>query len=182
MESAAIVVVAVVIALVLRAFVLSTYSIPSGSMEPTLQIGDRIVVDKLSHHLHGDRPGRHRGVLHSAGNPWPARDLPWADLVKRVIGLPGETTPSRSGLVEIDGHRWPNRGFRRPCRIRLCPVPSDASFGLHHPYRIPDGDVYVMGDNRPDSCDSRYWGPIRQSSIVGKAVVRIWPPRRFTFF
>ncbi len=105
-----------------------------------------------------------------------------ADLVKRVIGLPGETISLSSGLVEIDGRPISEPWLPAAMQNQTLPGPSNAPFALHHPYRIPDGDVYVMGDNRTDSCDSRYWGPVRQSSIVGKAVVRIWPPRRFTFF
>ena len=67
-------------------------------------------------------------------------------------------------------------------RTETYPGPSSAAYSLHSPYRVPSGDVYVMGDNRPESCDSRYWGPIRESTIVGKVDVRIWPLSRIGFF
>ncbi len=96
-----VVVVAVVIAIVLRAFVVATYSIPSGSMEPTLQIGDRIVVDKLSYHLHGvDRADI---VVFSTPPKEDCAGPPVSDLVKRVIGLPGETIALSAGRVVING-------------------------------------------------------------------------------
>ena len=94
-----------VVAFLLRTFVIATYSIPSGSMEPTLQVGDRIVVDKLSYHLHGVD----RGNIIVFSTP-PNEDCagpPVADLVKRVVGLPGETISLSGGNVFINGHLLP---------------------------------------------------------------------------
>ncbi len=179
-ELVVVVAVAVVIAVVLRTFVVATYSIPSGSMEPTLQIGDRIVVDKLSYHLHG--VDRSNIIVFSTPTTENCAGPPVADLVKRVIGLPGETISLSGGRVYINGHVLPEPWLPQATRTETFPGPTDQSFSLHHPYRIPADEVYVMGDNRTESCDSRYWGPVNESTIVGKVDVRIWPPSRLGFF
>jgi signal peptidase I len=179
-ELLVVVVVAVLIAVLLRAFVVATYSIPSGSMEPTLQIGDRIVVDKLSYHLHG--VDRANIVVFSTPPKENCAGPPVSDLVKRVIGLPGETISLSGGRVVINGHVLPEPWLPPAARTATTAGPSAAPYTLRRPYKIPSGDVYVMGDNRAQSCDSRYWGPIPQSTIVGKVDLRIWPLSRFTFF
>jgi signal peptidase I len=180
MELLGVVVVAVVVAVLLRTFVVATYSIPSGSMEPTLQVGDRILVDKLSYHLHGVD----RGNIIVFSTP-PNEDCagpPVSDLVKRVVGLPGETISLSGGRVSVDGRILPEPYLPASVRTDTYPGPSSAAYSLHHAYRIPAGDVYVMGDNRSRSCDSRYWGPIAESTIVGKVDMRIWPLSRLGFF
>jgi signal peptidase I len=179
-ELAGVVVVAVVVAFLLRTFVIATYSIPSGSMEPTLQIGDRIVVDKLSYDLHGVD----RGNIVVFTTP-PNEDCagpPVSNLVKRVVGLPGETISVSGGNVFINGRLLSQSWLPSSQQGKTYPGPSPAPYALHHGYRIPKGDVYVMGDNRMLSCDSRYWGPIAESTIVGKVDLRIWPLSRLTFF
>jgi signal peptidase I len=172
--------VAVVIAVVLRTFVIGTYLIPSGSMEPTLMINDRILVDKISYHLHSI----HRADIVVFSTP-PAENCggpPVADLVKRVIGLPGETIALSHGQVYIDGNLLPEPWLPPRARLDTTAGPSQEPYALTHPYTIPAGHVYVMGDNRTVSCDSRYWGPILESSIVGKVDFRIWPLSRLHFF
>jgi signal peptidase I len=179
-ELAGVVVVALVVAFLLRTFVIATYSIPSGSMEPTLQVGDRIVVNKLSYHLHGVD----RGNIIVFSTP-PTEDCagpPVADLVKRVIGLPGETISLSGGNVFINGRLLAEPWLPSSVHGVTHPGPSTEPYALHHPYRIPSGDVYVMGDNRTLSCDSRYWGPVAESTIVGKVDLRIWPLSRLGFF
>ena len=179
-ELGTVVVVAVVIAVLLRTFVIATYSIPSGSMEPTLQIGDRIVVDKLAYDLHGVD----RGNIIVFSTP-PNEDCagpPVADLVKRVVGLPGETISLAGGNVYINGKLLDQSWLPASEQGKTYPGPSGAPYALHHPFHIPEGDVFVMGDNRMLSCDSRYWGPIKESTIVGKVDLRIWPLSNFTFF
>jgi signal peptidase I len=178
-ELVGIVVVAIVVAVLLRTFLIATYSIPSGSMEPTLQIGDRIVVDKLSYHLHGVDRGNI--VVFSTPPDEDCAGPPVSDLVKRVIGLPGETIALAGGRVDINGHVLPEPFLPPDMRTDTYPGPSGAAYSLHDAYRIPDGDVYVMGDNRTESCDSRYWGPVPESTIVGKVDLRIWPLSRFGF-
>jgi signal peptidase I len=179
-ELVGVLVVAVVIAVLLRTFVVATYSIPSGSMEPTLQVGDRIVVDKLSYHLHG--VDRSNIIVFSTPPNENCAGPPVSDLVKRVVGLPGETISLSGGRVAINGQVLPEPWLPPATRTQTLPGPSAAPYSLHHPYRIPQGDVFVMGDNRTQSCDSRYWGPVSESTIVGKMDLRIWPLSRLAVF
>jgi signal peptidase I len=179
-ELVGVVVAAILVAILLRTFVVATYSIPSGSMEPTLQIGDRIVVNKLSYHLHGVDRGNI--VVFTTPPNENCSGPPVSDLVKRVIGLPGEIISLKDGYVYIDGRLLPEPFLPPKVRNDTYPGPSTEPYSLHEAYRIPPGDVYVMGDNRPESCDSRFWGPIRESTIVGKVDVRIWPLSRIGFF
>jgi signal peptidase I len=180
-ELVIVVVVAVGLAVLLRTFVVQTFSIPSGSMEPTLNIGDRIVVDKLSYDLHGVG----RGDIVVFARP-PAEDCagaPVSDLVKRVIGLPGETISlSGNGYVLINGKRLDETWLPKSVQGTTYPGPSGTAYSLQHPYKIPANDYFMMGDNRGDSCDSRFWGPIPKSLMVGKVDLRIWPLTRFHFF
>jgi signal peptidase I len=179
-ELAGVVVVALVLAFLLRTFVIATYSIPSGSMEPTLQVGDRIVVDKLSYHLHGVDLGNI--IVFSTPPKEDCAGPPVANLVKRVVGLPGQTISLSGGNVLINGRLLAQPWLPASEQGRTYPGPSPEAYSLHHPYRIPHGDVYVMGDNRTLSCDSRYWGPISESTIVGKVDLRIWPLSRLGLF
>jgi signal peptidase I len=178
-EIVVIAVVAVLLAVLLRTFVIQTFFIPSGSMEPTLQIGDRILVDKLAYHLHSV----HRGDIVVFSRP-PAEDCGGPevnDLVKRVIGLPGDTVSLSGRHVYIDGKRL-DESWLPGADQGVTQVMGNPPYDLAHPYRVPAGEYYVMGDNRTDSCDSRYWGPITKSLIVGKVDVRVWPIGSFRFF
>ncbi|HEY1827302.1 MAG TPA: signal peptidase I [Acidimicrobiales bacterium] len=179
-ETLVVVVIAVVVAVVLRTFFVATYSIPSGSMEPTLNVGDRILVDKLAYHLHGI--GRGDIVVFSTPKDEHCAGPPVADLVKRVIGLAGETISLSGGQVYINGKVLPETFLPDATQHETTPGPSGAPYALNHPFTVPAGDVYVMGDNRTESCDSRYWGPIKASTIVGKVDMRIWPVSRLHFF
>ena len=161
---------AVLFAWFLRVHVVTTFSIPSGSMEPTLDVGDRIVVDRLSYDLHGVRRGDiivfRRPADENCGD---AKDQ---YLVKRVIGLPRERISSLNGTVEIDG---------RPLAEPWLPPHDD--LGPPIPATtIPAGNYYMLGDNRSDSCDSRFWGPLSGSLIVGRAEARVWPLSRLHWF
>ena len=177
-EAVVIIVVALLAAVLLRTFVVQTYFIPSGSMEPTLQIGDRILVNKLAYKLHGI--GRGDIVVFARPTAEDCGGVPVNDLVKRVIGLPGETVSASNGRVEINGKVLDEPYL--PAGTQTNPAPVDEPYSLSQPYTVPSGDYFVMGDNRPDSCDSRYWGPIPKSLIVGKVDVRIWPLKSFRFF
>ncbi len=157
---------------VLRTYVVQSFSIPSLSMYPTLQVGDRIIVNKLSYDFHGVR----RGDIVVFARP-PLEDQEYADLVKRVIGLPGETISSKGCRIYIDGkplsEPWlPNTPAS--CSTALPDDPHE-QFNLPGPVKIPAGEYYVMGDNRTDSEDSRFFGPIPKSLIVGRAVAVVWP-------
>jgi signal peptidase I len=179
-EGIVVVVVAVLVAVLLRTFVVQTFYIPSGSMEPTLQIGDRILVDKLSYDLHGV----HRGDIVVFGRP-PAENCGGPevnDLVKRVVGLPGDVLTLSGGYVYVDGRRLDETWLPSSEQGITTAGPAGTSYDLAHAYRVPANDYFVMGDNRTDSCDSRYWGPIRRSLIVGKVSLRVWPVTSFTIF
>jgi signal peptidase I len=169
-EVVVVVLVAALLAVVLRTFVVQTFFIPSGSMEPTLQIGDRILVDKLSYHLHsvdrGDIVVFQRPPDEECGG------APVNDLVKRVIGLPGEHIASSGNTVLING-----RPLAEPWLPKGTPLGKSIS-----PTVVPANTYFVMGDNRQASCDSRYWGPVPRGLIVGKVDVLVWPLSRFHVF
>jgi signal peptidase I len=162
-------VVALLLAVGVRTYVAQMFYIPSGSMLPTLQIGDRIVVDKLSYTFHGV----HRGDIVVFGRP-PLEQVNYADLVKRVIGLPGDTIASVDGQVYIDGKPLDEPWLPTP-RPVTDPSPLPNGFSLNHPFVVPAGEYFVMGDNRTNSEDSRYFGPIPERLIVGKMAFKVWP-------
>jgi signal peptidase I len=168
-EWLAVLVVALVLAVGVRAYVAQMFYIPSGSMLPTLQVGDRIVVDKLSYRLHGVG----RGDVVVFRRP-PLELADYSDLVKRVIGLPGDTVAVVDGRVYIDGKRLSEPWLAAPAPI-TSPSPLPEGFSLNHPFAVPAGQYYVMGDNRTDSEDSRYFGPIAGKLIVGKMAFVAWP-------
>ena len=179
-EAVVVVVIAAVVAILLRTFVVQTFYIPSGSMEPTLKIGDRILVSKLSYHLHGVD----RGDIVVFDRP-PAENCGGAevnDLVKRVIGLPGETISLSHGNVFINGKQLDQSWLPASEQGLTSPGPPGTPYSLARPYVIPANDYFMMGDNRTDSCDSRYWGPISRNLIVGKVDLRVWPIASFHFF
>jgi signal peptidase I len=160
--------VAVLLAVGIRTFVVQAFSIPSTSMVPTLNVYDRILVWKAFFSWHQLREGDIIVFTHPPRDhcPGPAR----TDLVKRVIALPGQTIYSAGGVLYVDGRR-----LREPY------LPSDDPLGppipgasRHDPFRVPRGEFYVMGDNRAISCDSRYWGPVQGSTIVGRVVMLVW--------
>jgi signal peptidase I len=168
-----IVAVALVVAAVMRLFVVQSFSIPSVSMTPTLQKGDRILVNKLAYRLHGVGRG---DIIVFRAPPKVAStcDTTDQDLVKRVIGLPGETISDRDGLVYIN-----NKVLPEPWLPKNDPSTFTGTFA---PVHIGANSYFVMGDNRVDSCDSRYWGTVNRSMIIGKVEVRIWPLSRIHFF
>ena len=163
-EWGAIIAVAVVLTLVVRAFVFEAYFIPSGSMEPTLEPGNRVLVDKLSYDLHSV----HRGDIVVFSRPPTETNAAIKDLIKRVIGLPGDTIQSGpNGEIFIDGKLINQPWLTSSAKADPGPpVPK---------LTLPRNEYYVMGDNRGDSEDSRYIGPISGSLIVGRAVLRVWP-------
>jgi signal peptidase I len=179
-ETLAIVAVAIVVAVVLRTFVVGTFSIPSGSMEPTLNINDRILVDKLAYHFHSVHAGD--VVVFTTPKDEHCAGAPVKDLVKRVIGLPGQTIALSDGQVYIDTKLFAEPWLPAAVQHQTIPGPGDQPYSLAKPFHIPAHDVFVMGDNRTASCDSRYWGPINESTIVGKVDVRFWPLSRFKLF
>jgi signal peptidase I len=168
-EWLAVVVLALVLAAGVREYALQLFYIPSGSMLPTLQIGDRIVVDKLAYRFEPVR----RGDVVVFSRP-PLEDADYKDLVKRVIGLPGETLSLAGGQVYVDGRLLEEPWLPRPAPPTT-PSPADAAFSLAHPFTVPAGQYFVMGDDRTDSEDSRFFGPIPRDLIVGKMAFVAWP-------
>ena len=168
-EWVAIIAVALVLALAARQWVFQTFSIPSESMVPTLDIGDRIVVQKIFWSWHDIKQGDivvFSRPPHDTQCTGPESE----DLVKRVIALPGQTIYSAFGKVFVDGRPLNESYLPKPDPLGR-PIPGASA---QHPYTVPAGDFYVMGDNRAVSCDSRYWGPVQGSTIVGKVVLLLW--------
>ncbi|HEU5265252.1 MAG TPA: signal peptidase I [Jatrophihabitans sp.] len=173
LRSAVIIAIVVGAALVLRAFVVGHYYIPSASMEPTLHgcpgcNDDHVAVDKVSYRAHGPRPGDIVVFDRPPGDISPEHEL-----IKRVIAVGGDTVALRSGQVYVDGRILVEPYVNKKCGPRPTrPLTAVAQ------WRIPHGDVFVLGDNRCNSHDSRAFGPIRNSSIVGRAFAIIWPLNR----
>lgn len=154
--------VALVIALVIKTFLFQAFYIPSESMVPTLKVGDRVLVNKLSYDLHDV----HRGDIIVFKAPPEARRDGIDDLVKRVIGLPGDTVEAREdGRVYVNDRLLDEPYLPKGTRTNNLPAT-----------KVPAGHYFMMGDNRSASSDSRVWGPIDKSAIIGRVFVRIWPP------
>lgn len=153
--------IALLIAFLVRGFVLAHFVVDGSSMEPTLQSGDRVFVNKLSYRLHDPNRGD-VVVLHQRSG------ASERDLIKRVIGLPGEEIEMQSCQVLVDG-----AALTEPY---LAPetVNGDCG-GDFEPVLVPDDTVFVMGDNRGGSQDSRQLGPISYDDLVGRAFVVFWP-------
>ncbi|MDA8292560.1 MAG: signal peptidase I [Actinomycetota bacterium] len=171
-EWAAILLAAAALALVLRTYVVQAFYVPSGSMEPTLQVGDRILVDKIGFSLSTLRDGDVVVFARPPGDVAGVCDDPTAaDLVKRVVALPGQTIRSVGSSIVVDGVRQPEPY-----------LPPGTVLGRRVPFqRVPPGRYYVMGDNRSQSCDSRYWGTIKGSTIVGRVFAVVWRHGRPTY-
>jgi signal peptidase I len=174
-EWATTVVVALIAAMLVRAFVAQAFFIPSPSMEPTIRPGDRALVDKLAYHL----GPVHTGDIIVFHRP-PQDRSPINDLIKRVIGLPGQTVYVDNCRVYINGRQlgqpYLPKGWQQPSS-EYCTIwpEGPGTANLPDPYKVPAGHYFVMGDNRRDSDDSRYWGPVAANYIIGQAVARIWP-------
>jgi signal peptidase I len=164
LEWALVLIIALGVAVTVRAYVVQTFFIPSASMEPTLMVGDRILVDKLSYDLHPV----HTGDIVVFAKP-PDEIAPGInDLVKRVIGLPNQTIASGpGGTILINGHKLAEPWLTKSALTDPGPPITTQ--------KIPPGHYFVMGDNRGDSEDSRVFGTISGSLIVGRVTVRIWP-------
>jgi signal peptidase I len=159
-EWVAVVVGALVVALVVKTFLIQAFYIPSESMTPTLKVGDRVLVNKLSYTT-GDIGRGDIVVFSRPGGPG-ADGI--EDLIKRVVALPGETVEGRDGRVHIDGEPL-DEGYLQP----------GVETSVFPPYQVPDDHVWVMGDNRGASDDSRRFKGVPVDDVVGRAFVVIWP-------
>jgi signal peptidase I len=160
---------ALVIALLIKAFLFQAFYIPSESMTPTLEKNDRVLVNKLSYKLHAV----HRGDIVVFTAP-PRTDPSVKDLVKRVIGLPGETVTEQDGQIYINDKKL-NEPYLPQGTVSDCAAFTPHCFPSGP---VPKDEYWVMGDNRPASKDSRYFGFIHKNEIVGRAFIRIWPLNR----
>jgi signal peptidase I len=174
---------ALVVAVIIKTFLFQAFYIPSPSMEPTLKVGDRVLVNKLSYKLHSvhrsdivvfERPSTAPQTVEGCdGNPVvitpPNNSEEVHDLIKRVIALGGETVESRGGRIYVNGKALDESYL--PVNVL---TPSFDTFSSQC-IRVPKGDVFVLGDNRTNSSASNKFGPIPESLIVGRAFVRVWP-------
>jgi signal peptidase I len=168
-EWTVILVIAVVASFLVRAYAVQTFFIPSGSMEPTLHVGDRILVNKLSVRFGTINIGDI--IVFKAPPKEHCDDGSFSDLVKRVVGLPGDVMSSKGNTIYVNGKAlkepWTYFHTLNP------PIPKNT--------KVPPNSYYVMGDNRANSCDSRFWGSVPRKDIIGKAFFRIWPLSRIGF-
>jgi signal peptidase I len=186
-----IVVVAVGLALLIQAFLVKPYRIPSASMEPTLAIGQRVLVNRLGHrfgdpHI-GDIEVFHPpvGAERSGGQQCGAqppdgqvcmKETPSeasTTFIKRVVAGPGDRIHVAGGHVFRNG-KLVSEPYIRPCTGSGCDFPQDVT--------VPAGHWFMMGDNRGDSDDSRYWGPVPRDWLIGEAFATYWPPKRIGIF
>ena len=151
------------VALLVRATVVQTFYIPTVSMVPTLKVDDRLLVDKVTLETREIR----RGDIIVFTRPPSFTDKTIKDLIKRVIGVPGDTVEGHDGAVWINGKELSERYLR--------PSVTTSDFA---PVRVGVDNYFVMGDNRAESYDSRFWGTVEREQVVGRALVRIWPPSR----
>ncbi|MCL1473691.1 signal peptidase I [Argonema antarcticum] len=153
----------VVLALGIRTFVAEARYIPSGSMLPTLEINDRLIIDKLSYHFQSP----HRGdiVVFSPTDTLKEQNFKDA-FIKRVIGLPGDKVQVKGGRVYIND---------KPIQEKYIEDKPDYQYG---PKTVPANQYLVLGDNRNNSYDSHYWGFVPRDRIIGRAIVRFWPLNR----
>lgn len=176
---------AAVVAIIIQSFFIKAFVIPSSSMSPTLQIGDRVMVEKVSYYF--TKP--HRGDIivfrYPPSDPkalntnnvffWPFQQIGetlhityrgTTPYVKRVIGTEEETVELRKGKLYVDGKR-----IEEPYI-----VDDGSDFG---PVKVPEGNLFCLGDNRPNSRDSRFWGMVPIRSVIGRVFLRWWPLSRF---
>ena len=188
-ELAFIVACAIGLAVGIQAWAVKPYQIPSGSMEPTLQIGQRVLVDRVGTHFGSPEIGDILVFHPPQGSetdecgveevPRQACALPTdhaldTNFIKRVVAGPGDELSIRSGHAIVNGERAVET-FARPC-----PSPTQCDFP--RTITIPPDHYFMMGDNRPASDDSRFWGPIPTDWIIGKAFATYWPPDRIGVF
>jgi signal peptidase I len=189
-ELVATVAIAVALALLIQAFVVKPYRIPSPSMAPTLAIGQRVLANRLiSHPSVGDivvfhppqgadpasplcqNPNQGGGHPQACAAPTPAESS--QTFIKRVVAGPGDR------IAIVDGHVIRNGVREKDPYIAQCT--GDGSCNFRQPIVVPPGDYFMMGDNRGSSDDSRFWGPVPDKWVIGIAFFTYWPPDRIGF-
>ena len=185
LELVVIVAVAIGLALLIQAFLIKPYRIPSESMEPTLDVGQRVLVSRFNYHF--SDPDRGDVVVfhppkgansntcaapkpedQACSLPTPQRDS--VNFIKRIVAVPGDTLSIRNGHAIVNGKPQKD-DFTSPCAPGTCNFPRSI--------KIPPGHFFMMGDNRGASDDSRFWGPVPRKWIIGQAFATYWPPKRW---
>ncbi len=185
LELLLIVATALALALGIQAFLVKPYRIPSESMEPTLDVGQRVLVNRVGTHFSDPKVGaivvfhppkgaddNRCGRPPSPGEPcgFPTKGRSDQNFIKRIVAGPGDRLQIRDGHVVLNGK--PQRdGYTRPCEGR-------DGCDFRREIRIPKGYYFMMGDNRGSSDDSRFWGPVPKKWIIGGAFATYWPPDR----
>lgn len=190
-ELVAIVGFAIGLALLIQAFVVKPFQIPSGSMIPTLAINQRVLVNRTSYHfgdpsigdivvfhppLGADGPGPTCGAAKDpdAVCDEPVDEQSETNFIKRVVAGPGDTLSIQDGTPIVNGEKL-EEDYVRSCRGGGgCDLPQEVT--------IPPEHYFMMGDNRGASDDSRFWGPVPEDWIIGKAFATYWPPNRLGIF
>jgi len=188
-ELVTIVAVALGLALGIQAFLVKPFRIPSESMVPTLQIGQRVLVDRVSYRFSDPDRGdivvfkppvgadsESCGADHPDDQPCPRHTSERSDtnFIKRVVGVPGDRLKVIEGSVYINGKRQDEPFAHLDPQCPSCNLPREIT--------IPKGQYYMMGDNRGQSEDSRVWGPVPKKWMIGKAFMTYWPPNRIGVF
>lgn len=195
LELVVIVVVALGLALLVQAFVVKPYRIPSESMVPTLEVGQRVLVNRVTGRLGSPKVGNITVFNPPAGSERPPLEqcgeqprrgaacdkaTPQrsnTNFIKRIVGGPGDTISVRGGRVIRNG-----KPADEPFISDTCATGAGAACDLPVPIKIPPGHWFMMGDNRGQSDDSRFWGPVPEEWIIGPAVATYWPPDRIGLF
>ncbi len=198
-ELVVIVAVAIGLALAIQAFIVKPYRIPSGSMEPTLSIGQRVLVDRIGMDVGephvgeiavfhppegaeqeqcGPTPHTIRIGLEACSQPVPREAS--VNFIKRIVAGPGDEIYVREGHVYRKAAGTGRFVAEHDPYIKACGASYECNFAT--PIKIPAGHWFMMGDNRGDSDDSRYWGPVPTGWIIGQAILTYWPPSRIGIF
>ncbi|HEX3737474.1 MAG TPA: signal peptidase I [Solirubrobacterales bacterium] len=192
-ELVVIVALALGLALAIQAWLVKPYQIPSGSMEPTLDVGQRVLVNRFIYHFHepavgnivvfhppaGAESSSECGVLVKKMQPLetgepcpkPTAEKSSQTFIKRIVAVGGDTLSVKEGHPVVNGVEKTDEPYINPCGGGYeCNLPKTI--------KIPPGYFFMMGDNRGESDDSRYWGPVPKSWIIGEAFATYWPPDR----
>ncbi|WP_008311199.1 signal peptidase I [Leptolyngbya sp. PCC 6406] len=168
-ENLRVLAIALVLALIMRVFVAEPRFIPSNSMEPTLHIGDRLIVEKLAYRLHDPQPGD-IVVFRPPVQLYPYGYSAKQAFIKRVIATPGQTVQVTGQQVYINDVPQTEPYIRAAPEYDMVPI------------TVPPESIFVLGDNRNDSNDSHVWGVLPQSHIIGRAALRFWPLTAWQWF
>lgn len=155
--------IAFIIAAIIRYFIFTPIIVDGHSMMPTLHNSDRMIINKISYHI--GKPHRFDIIVFHATKS--------KDYIKRIIGLPGETVSYKNDVLYINGNPI-KEPFLDAYKKRI-----NGELTYDFKYKVPQGDVFVLGDNRQNSKDSRVIGPIPETKIVGKAILLFWPLHNF---